>query len=96
MYCSLYPYLLGLIDETNLVSYIPNMIEEIDCFDKCRIYSRCQFYTYYTENDPLSGTCILLSKIMEPLEECPSCVTGPVDCFSFDLPDKEELIVDWF
>jgi len=66
--------------EDNYVDYIPNVSSESGCINECRSASGCNYYTYYLEDDPNSGVCILLSSIIEPIEECATCVTGPIDC----------------
>ena len=63
---------------------ITNLSSELDCINECRKSAGCNFYTFYLEDDPNSGGCILLSSIIDPLEECPNCVTGPVECSNFD------------
>ena len=74
---------LGPIAE-NFVDYIPNLSSESACINECRNVIGCNFYTFYLEDDPNSGTCILLSSIIEPLEACPTCVTGALECENFD------------
>jgi len=70
--------------EDNYVDYITNLSSESECINECKKQSSCNFYTYYLEDDPNSGACILLSSIIEPLERCQTCVTGPVECDNFD------------
>ena len=63
---------------------ITNLSSEPDCAYECWKQRSCNYYTFYLEDDPNSGACVLLSSIIEPLEECPTCVTGPVECDNFD------------
>jgi len=74
---------IGAIED-NFVDYITNLPSESACINECRKRSSCNFYTFYLEDDPNSGACVLLSSIIEPLAECPTCVTGPVECDNFD------------
>ena len=57
----------------------------------CQRTDNCSYYTYFLEADPYSQLCILLSSLIEPLQPCDSCVTGPVDC---DDRDECSLNVD--
>ena len=63
---------------------ITNISSESECAHECWKQSSCNYYTFYLEDDPNSGGCVLLSSIIEPLAECPTCVTGPVECKNFD------------
>merc|ERR1719378_623099 len=74
---------IGAIED-NFVDYITNLPSESACINECRKQSSCNFYTFYLEDDQNSGACVLLSSIIEPLAECPTCVTGPVECDNFD------------
>jgi len=74
---------VGKIDE-NFMDYIPNLPTEADCINECKNAEGCNFYTFYLEDDPNYGACFLLSSLIEPLEECTSCVTGPLECENFD------------
>ena len=57
----------------------------------CQRTDNCSYYTYFLEADPYSQLCILLSSLIEPLQPCDSCVTGPEDC---DDRDECSLNVD--
>ena len=70
--------------EENFLRYIPKLPFESEFINECRQTTGCNYYTYFLEDDPNYGTCILLSSIIEPLEECPTCVTGPLECVNFD------------
>ena len=84
----------GVMDD-NIVDYFPSISSEFECSNECRNTSGCNFYTFYLEGDPHHGACFLLTKIIEPIEECTSCLTGAMDCENFDscgfiFNDKEE------
>ena len=40
----------------------------------------CNFCTYFLEDDLHLGSCYLLTSLLGPLEDCPNCKTGPVNC----------------
>ena len=64
--------------EDNILEYLTSVPTESDCKSLCRNRTGCFYYTYYLEDDPHQGTCILLTSIIEPTEECQTCVTGKV------------------
>ena len=66
------------------MDYFPNLPSEADCKNECDKVQGCNFYTFYLEDDPNYGACYLLSSLIQPLEECITCVTGAVDCENFD------------
>ena len=70
---------VGVIDNNNLETYF-DVETEGECKEYCRATSNCSFYTYFFEEDPNSQMCILLSHLMEPMQPCDTCVTGPLDC----------------
>jgi len=59
---------------------IPNIKFEDDCRELCGDESGCEFYTFYLEDDPNYGACFLLSSLKPPIQDCPTCVTGPMHC----------------
>ena len=66
-------------------SYVltPNVELEQTCKNKCIQNDNCSFYTYFHGNDSLyHETCALLTEILPPIQDCDTCVTGPVDCSS--------------
>merc|ERR1712013_649374 len=47
----------------------------------CSEKSGCEYYTYYyLESEPYYETCVLLSSLQPPVQDCPSFVTGPLHC----------------
>ena len=67
--------------EDNLISFLPNKINETSCKDACVANNNCVFYTYHLLNDTgLPGGCSLLSSLLQPFRECDTCLTGPADC----------------
>ena len=70
---------VGKIDE-NFLEGIPGVESQLDCWEHCKQNSNCRFYTYFQEEDPNSQTCVLLSYLMEPLQQCDHCVSGPANC----------------
>merc|ERR1719153_1283734 len=66
--------IIGAIND-NLLDFIPNIESEGDCRDLCSEKFGCQYYTYY-----YLKSCFLLSSLKPPIQDCPSCVTGPLHC----------------
>merc|ERR1719391_1770636 len=65
----------------NLVQFLSDIEEEIECKAKCIEESSCNFYTYHNTSDPsYPNTCFLLSYLEDPILPCDFCRTGPVDC----------------
>jgi len=71
--------IIGAVDD-NMLDIIPDIGNEGDCWDLCGKTSGCEFYTFYLEDNPYHGTCVLLSSLQPPLQDCPTCVTGPRHC----------------
>merc|ERR1712179_85047 len=71
--------IIGAVDE-NLLDIVPNIGTEGECRELCRDKSGCEYYTYYLETDPNYGTCFHLKSLEPPVQDCPSCVTGPKQC----------------
>ena len=71
--------IIGAIDD-NMLDFIPNIGTERDCKELCGDRSGCEYYTFYLEDDPYYGSCLLLSSLEPPIQDCPSCVTGPLQC----------------
>ena len=80
---------VGIIDG-NLLEGIPGVEIESDCWEHCKQKSNCRFYTYFQEEDPNSQTCVLLSHLMDPLQQCDHCVSGPANCGGDFVWDGEE------
>ena len=73
---------VGILDE-NILVLTPNVELELTCKNKCIQNDNCSFYTYFHGNDsPYHETCVLLTEILPPIQDCDTCVTGPVDCSS--------------
>ena len=73
---------VGILDE-NILVLTPNVELEQTCKNKCIQNDNCSFYTYFHGNDSLyHETCALLTEILPPIQDCDTCVTGPVDCSS--------------
>ena len=68
--------IIGTIDGTNFLKDLVDVNSERDCRQACVKTDNCRFYTYLS--DQLQ--CILLSDLIEPLNKCEYCKTGPVDC----------------
>ena len=74
---------VGKIDE-NLLEDIPGVESQSDCMDLCYKSSDCKFYTYFLKEDLNSQNCVLLSSLIEPLQACDHCITGPADCRGYE------------
>ena len=70
---------VGVIDENNLASFV-GVETEAECRNHCRATNNCSYYTYFLEEDPNSQLCIALSHLIEPLQPCDTCLTGPLEC----------------
>merc|ERR1719334_143838 len=70
---------IGAIDD-NFLDLIPNIRSEVDCRKLCIEKSSCEYYTFYLDANPNYGTCVLLSSLLPPIQDCPTCVTGPRQC----------------
>ena len=77
---------VGVIDQ-NLLQIHYDVQTELECKEHCEVTTNCSYYTYYYASD-----CILLSSLTEPLQQCDSCVTGPVDCDNFS--EECSFIID--
>ena len=71
--------IIGAINE-NFLEMIPDIESEDGCRDLCGDEPGCEYYTFYLEDDPYYGTCFLLSSLQPPIQDCPTCVTGPRNC----------------
>merc|ERR1712013_135877 len=71
--------IIGAINE-NFLEMIPDIESEDGCRELCRNEPGCEYYTFYLEDDPYYGTCFLLSSLQPPIQDCPTCVTGPRNC----------------
>ena len=71
--------IVGVIDDNNLATFVGVEMEG-ECREHCRTTSNCSYYTYFLEGDPNSQLCIALSHLIEPLEHCDTCLTGPLEC----------------
>ena len=72
--------LYGKIDE-NLVQVVADVDTEVDCKVLCGTSSDCGFYTYFLPSDlNTPRLCVLLSHLLDPLEVCDHCLTGPLQC----------------
>ena len=70
--------------EDNYIGFVPSLTSEFDCRNECKRTSGCNFYTYFLQDDLHHGSCYLLSSPKGPFEECPTCVTGALDCENFE------------
>ena len=70
---------VGGIDDNLLESY-GGVETEAECRDHCRTISNCSHYTYFLEEDINSNLCVTLSYLIEPLQPCDTCLTGPLEC----------------
>ena len=70
---------VGVIGENNLAFY-GGVETEAECRDYCRTTSNCSFYTYFLEQDDNANLCVTLSYLIEPLQPCDTCLTGPLEC----------------
>ena len=66
----------------NLLQILANVESESKCKQHCGATNNCSFYTYFKREEMNADAkmCILMSSVKEPLQQCDSCVTGPVDC----------------
>ena len=81
-------HVVGLMED-NIIDLHFDVESEHDCRNLCSVGESCSFYTYFTEDDPNSRTCVLLTHLIEPLQPCATCMTGPVDC-----SDDCKMIID--
>ena len=72
-------HVVGGINE-NLLGFLSDVESEHECRDHCSSSNNCSYYTYFTQDDPNSRTCVLLTQLLEPLQPCSTCLTGPVEC----------------
>ena len=72
----------GVINN-NFIDLVGDVDSESDCRDFCKSMDTCNYYTYFTEDDLHSKACVLLSSLMEPFQNCDTCLTGAVDCKGF-------------
>ena len=70
---------VGVIED-NLLQTLVDVETEADCKNYCRHMYGCAFYTYFFKEDPNPKLCVLLSHLIEPLQPCDTCVTGPLEC----------------
>ena len=56
--------------DENVLEEIPAVESESECRENCRQKSNCSFFTFFQKDDPNSQTCVLLSHLMEPLQQC--------------------------
>ena len=76
---------IGVIEDNHLET-IGGVRTEVDCRYLCTQTLNCSFYTYFLEEDPNPRVCLLLSRLIFPLQPCATCVTGQVeDCYD-DTP----------
>jgi len=75
--------IVGAVEEENFLDLIPNVVTEYECYVYCRNTPDCTYYTYYLEDDVNYGECILLSKLLAPITNCSTCVTGLTGCAFF-------------
>ena len=52
-----------------MLELIPDTGSELDCREFCREMAGCEYYTFYLNNSPNYGTCVLLSSLQEPIED---------------------------
>ena len=74
--------IVGAIED-NLLEIVSEVKSELECRGHCVSTPSCVIYTYFLEDDPNSGTCVLLSSLHEPIQTCDTCLTGPVDCEAY-------------
>ena len=67
----------------NLIDVVGDVDSESDCKKFCISTETCNYNTYFTEDDLHSKACVLLSSLMEPFQNCDTCLTGAVDCKGF-------------
>ena len=70
---------VGLMED-NILDFYYDVESETDCKDHCAFRDSCTYYTYFKKYGANSKTCVLLSQLLGPLQQCDTCVTGPVDC----------------
>ena len=69
----------------NVIDIVSDVHEEFACKEACIADTRCNFYTYHTENNSiLRETCFLLTGLRDPMKPCQNCLSGPADCFNKD------------
>lgn len=75
------------------LEFIPSVPEEFKCKSACMEQGSCTWYTYYRYNDPMVPRgCFLLSGVQEePMEECETCMTGPINCSDWGKTTREGL-----
>ena len=83
-------HVVGAINE-NLLEFLSDVESEHECRDHCSSSNNCSYYTHFTQDDPNSRTCVLLTHLLEPLQPCATCLTGPVECE--DNNDDCQMIV---
>ena len=49
------PVVEGNIGANNLLEFLPNIAEELDCWSACRQVSECMFYSHHTTSHPSFG-----------------------------------------
>ena len=75
------PVVEGNIGANNLLEFLPNIAEELDCWAACRQVSECMFYSHHTSLHPsFPSTCFLLSHLEGEIRPCENCATGSWDC----------------
>merc|ERR1712155_333520 len=73
--------IVGVLDD-NVLDVVPNIDSETDCKQSCLNSTGCSYFTFFLPNSTLfHNYCFLQSEFVGPAQPCPSCVTGPVDCF---------------
>merc|ERR1712179_633005 len=65
----------GKIDN-NVLELLPDVASTLDCGNSCHALEDCTFYTFF----PDSNNCYLLSELLEPIQSCTNCLTGPDTC----------------
>ena len=65
----------------NVIEWIPDVEEELNCKSICLEDAGCLYYTYYDkENEDDPNLCILLSDLLSPIQECEHCITSLPNC----------------
>ena len=72
------PY-TGVIDE-NVLDLVFDVASDLDCRSRCLAIRDCSHFTFFNDK----GQCFLLSELLEPVEPCDNCVTGPDICTDAD------------
>jgi len=71
---------VGHIGE-NLLQFLPNLPNQIDCLGACLNTPDCSHYTHHNASSQMvPNGCFLFSSLQAPFAPCEFCQTGPANC----------------